>query len=454
MSFFRHIPAICRLGIPIVIGQVAIILVSFADNIMVSRHNIDELAAASFVNNFLNLAIIFGIGFSCGLTPLIAESNAKNKGKDSVAWLSNSLFANACIGGIISLIFLILQFFLSSFNVSDELLPIVLPYYRLQILSFFIAMLFNGFKQFYEGMGNTSLPMYITIVGNLLNIFLNYILIYGRWGFPEYGLYGAGVATLISRIFMLLFSYFFMRIHPRWTSVGKSLHRVRIGKKRLARLAQIGGPVAVQMGLEAGSFSIAVVFVARLGTQALAAHQIISVLTTLGFLIYYGFGSATSILVSSFQAKGKMGELRKIASSAYGLCVLIATGMILFLLNYSSLITSLFGTNETIDQYVSWALIPVFLYQFGDALQIIYANALRGIAFVKRLVPFAFLAHIIVAPLLCYIFGFIIAQSRGTGIQLSAIWMAFPFSLTLLGLLLFSDFSKATQYLQTKDSQV
>ena len=440
-----HYGPLLRLGLPVIIGQVGLILVGFADNVMVSHHSLEELAAASFVNNFLNLVIIFGMGFSYGLTPLVATNKEWGRSDQVAHFLGHSFILNLLIALVIGGGLLLLEGFLGAFNLSEELRPLALPYYRIQIAGFMVVMLFNTFKQYTEGMGDTQIPMYITLAGNLINIGLNYLLIYGKGGFPEWGLYGAGIATLVSRVVMLVAIVTATALLPRYRDILERLRSLRLSwREGMAPLLRLGTPVALQMGMEAASFSVAVILVARISTSALAAHQIIATISTLGFMVYYGIGAATAIRSSTLLAQGARHETRHVASAGVYLCLFVAAVMMPLLVLCREPIVRLFNADLSVAQATYLALIPLCLYQIGDALQIIYANALRGISHVAVLAPAAALCHLIVAPTMAWLFGFGIGL-EGNGPQLMGIWFAFPVSLTLLGLILRYSFRRATR---------
>ena len=441
----EHFRPLLRLGLPVIIGQVGLILVGFADNVMVSHHSLSELAAASFVNNFLNLVIIFGMGFSYGLTPLVATNKEWGRSDQVSHYLGHSFLLNLLISLLIGGGLFLLEGSLGAFNLSEELRPIALPYYRIQILGFMVVMLFNTFKQYTEGMGDTQIPMYITLAGNVLNIGLNYLLIYGKGGFPEWGLYGAGISTLVSRVVMLIAIVAVTALLPRYRKI---LERVKglhwSWREGLVPLLRLGTPVALQMGMEAASFSVAVILVARISTSALAAHQIIATISTLGFMVYYGIGAATAIRSSTLLAQGERRETRYVASAGVYLCLFVAAVMMPLLVLCREPVVRLFNADLSVAEATYLALIPLCLYQIGDALQIVYANALRGISRVAMLAPAAALCHLIVAPTMAWLFGFGIGL-EGNGPQLMGVWFAFPVSLTLLGLILRYSFRRATK---------
>ena len=360
-------------------------------------------------------------------------------------YLGHSFLLNLLIALLIGGGLFLLEGSLGAFNLSEELRPIALPYYRIQILGFMVVMLFNTFKQYTEGMGDTQIPMYITLAGNVLNIGLNYLLIYGKGGFPEWGLYGAGLSTLVSRVVMLIAIVAVTALLPRYRKIldrVKSLHWS--WREGLVPLLRLGTPVALQMGMEAASFSVAVILVARISTAALAAHQIIATISTLGFMVYYGIGAATAIRSSTLLAQGERRETRYVASAGVYLCLFVAAVMMPLLVLCREPVVRLFNADLSVAEATYLALIPLCLYQIGDALQIVYANALRGISRVAMLAPAAALCHLIVAPTMAWLFGFGIGL-EGNGPQLMGVWFAFPVSLTLLGLILRYSFRRATR---------
>lgn len=432
-----------RLSLPIIFGQMSMILVVFADNMMVGHYGTAELAAASFVNNIFGIALIFGTGFAFGLTPMISGAYAIGNRRRAGSLVRQSLHVYTGVGVSVCTVMLLLYALLPYFELPEELLPLIRPYYILQTLSLFMAVLFGSFKQFFDGAGRPALGMWVMLASNLLNIVGNYLLIFGKFGCPEWGLFGAGVATLGARIFtvVLLWSVFMLSKQRREEQCG--FHDMADGGKYRRAIIRLGLPIAIQQGVEAGSFTIAVIFVGWLGSSALAAHQIVSVVTTLGFVIYYGFGSATTILISRFRAEGDMNAVRATVHSALKICGLFALAVVLIIFLSRHHIARLFTTDREVIAMTAITLLPVVLYQFGDVLQIIYANSLRGMEDVHYMARAAVLIHILLAPTLAYLMGFHLGLERVQW-QLAAVWSAFPISLTTLGLVLRHRFRKLT----------
>ena len=434
-----HIKETIRLGIPIMLGQLGIIVVGFADNIMVGHHSTQELAAASFVNNFFNLAFIFGMGFSYGLTPVIGNLFSQKEYGKIGAVLKNSLCINLIVGILLSFCMLILLLNLDMLNQPRELYPYIIPYYILQLFSVIFAMLFNSFKQFSDGTTDTLTPMWIMLSANILNICGNYILIYGNFGAPEMGLTGAGISTLCSRIFtFLIFCWLFLRSkHYRFYVTG--FQNAKINRRSINQLVHLGFPIGFQMGVESASFSLSVIMIGWLGSIELAAYQIASVITTLGFMMYYGIGAAVTIRVSTYKGQGNYREIRKAALAGLRIVAACMIGYIAFLLLFRSRIGYLFTSEEDVVNLVAIFCWFVMLYQCGDGLQIVFANALRGITDVKYMARAAFFCHICMALPIGYFRGFVLDWGA------AGVWCGFPISLTTLGLLLCHRFFRLTK---------
>ncbi len=437
-AYKRHYKETMRLGIPIMLGQLGIIIVGFADNIMVGHHSTDELAAASFVNNFFNLVFIAGMGFSYGLTPIIGNHYAREEYAEAGQMLRNSLFINFIVGILLSLFMLVLLLNIHILKQPEELMPYIIPYYILQLFSVIFTMLFNAFKQFSDGTTDTLTPMFIMLGANVLNIFGNYLLIYGNWGCPELGLTGAGISTLASRIltfgvFCLLFAFC-----PRYKVYREGFSRGTINRQGQMKLLKLGVPVGFQMGVETGSFSLSVIMMGWLGSIALAAHQVVGVITTLGFMVYYGIAAAVAIRVSAYKGRGEQKEIRYASFAGLHLIAITAAAVMALIIIFRDEMGYLITPEKEVVQLVALLAWPVVLYQIGDGLQILFANALRGIADVRYMAYAAFCCHFLLALPIGYVCGFLLDWGA------IGVWCGFPISLTTLGILLWRRFNRLT----------
>ena len=184
-----HYKALVHLGLPLVVGQIGMIIQGFADTLMIGHHSTAELSAAGFVNNIFILAIVFCTGFSYGLTPIISNLyGAGNQQSKIGGMLRHSFYANMVVGVLILSLLCILYGFIDKLGQPEELLPLMRPYYLSLLFSIPVVLIFYSFKQFVDGITDTRISMWIIILGNVLNIVGNFILIYGLLGVPEFGL--------------------------------------------------------------------------------------------------------------------------------------------------------------------------------------------------------------------------------------------------------------------------
>ncbi len=433
-SFTAHYKDLARLGLPIVIGQLGIIFVSFVDTFMVSRHGTNDLAAASFVNNMFNLAIIFATGFSYGLTPIVGKLFGKGKKDEAGGMFKNALLANGTIAALLVLAMWVLYLNIANLGQPVELLGLMRPYYITLLMSIPFILLFNAFKQFADGITDTRTSMWILLTGNVLNIAGNYMLIFGKCGLPELGLLGAGIATLLSRMAMLAISLVIFFKGKRFGAYAAGFRNIGITRVRQKELFFLGLPIAAQMGMETASFSLTTIMVGWIGTTALAAHQIMCTVGQLGFMMYYGMAAAVAVKVSNYSGAGDTGNIRRVASSGFHFITLMAVITSVAMFTLRNHIGGVFTDDTAVTMLVAQLIIPFVLYQIGDGLQCNYANALRGITDVKPMMLFAFVAYFVISLPAGYIFGFVL------DFGLPGVWMSFPFGLTSAGVMFYLRF--------------
>ena len=427
----QHYRTLLSIGIPIMIGQMGMIVLSFADTMMVGHHSTTELGAASFVNNIINLAIITGTGFSYGLTPVVGALFGRGEQAEAGQALRCSLLTNTLAAVAMMTVLLVLYFNLGNIGQPVELLGYMRPYYMVLFASLPFVMLFNAFKQFTDSITLTRTSMWILLSGNLLNILGNYIFIYGKMGAPEMGVVGAGVSTLLSRIIMVvIFIVVFM--HSR----REGFFKLGWSRPLLRRLNSLGTPIALEMGMETASFSLSIIMVGWLGTIALASHQVMTTISQFTFMVYYGLGAAVAVRTSYFHGQRDVQNVRHTVTAGLHLMMMLEVvlgGTIFLLRNH---IGAWFTDSTEVSSTVLTLLLPFFIYQFGDGMQINYANALRGIADVKPLMLIAFVAFFVISLPVGYLCGFVL------GYGLMGVWMAFPFGLTSAGVMMWWRFRR------------
>ncbi len=438
-----HIRPLIALGIPIVIGQLGTIAQAFADTIMVGQFGTPELSASGFVNNVFNLIVFFLLGFSYSTTPIVGAFFGRKQKDDCSRTLKESLLANLLLCAAVMLFMLLLFFNLRILNQPEELMPLIRPYYIIILLSLPFLSAFNSIKQFCDGVGDTKSPMYIMLVGNVANIIGNYLLIYGfslpfsSFAVQPMGLNGAGIATLLSRVLMVVLIWIVVRKNRHYAEFRDGF-RKKITKRGFWHLTKVGMPIGLQLALEAASFNITAIMMGWLGATALAAHQVMCTIGTLCFMFYYGVGAAAAIRISHFKGRGENGEVRRIAFTAYAMNLVAAVVLTAAIVIGFRPLCFCFTTSADVVAMTATLLLPFIIYQLGDSTQILFSNALRAIQDVKPLMIYAAIAYLLVSIPASYCFAFTL------GLGPKGIWFGFPFGLTTAGVLFLQRFCRKT----------
>lgn len=434
----QKIREILKIGIPIMLGQACVIILSFADNIMIGWYGVDDLAASSFVNGIINLFIFTELGFACGLTPVVGSLFGKNDSRGIGAAVKNGLAVNGAVGITGLVILAIIYAFLDRFGQEPELLPIIRPYFIVVGISTIFALGFNTLKQFSDGICRPVVAMCLLMGGNLLNIFGNWVLIYGKLGFPELGLLGAGLSTLFSRIAMLV-------VFAAWLMNSKSLkeyyqafRQSKVSRKGIRRLFSLGYPLALQTGMETSTFTMSAVMAGWLGATTLAAHQVTLTISQICFMLMTGLATAVSVLVSNAYGQNDMKSVRGYASKGYFMILAVSVFFCTAIWLFRFPIVGMFTDSEEVTAIALSLLIVLFTYQFGDGLQLCFCNALRGIQDVKPIMLMAFVSYYLIAIPSAYLLGF------KAGLGITGIWMGFPIGLTVAGIFYYIRFRRRT----------
>lgn len=418
-----------QLGFPIIIGQIGVIVLNFADTLMIGHHTTDELAAAAFVSNIFMLGLLIAMGFAYGLTPVIGSLFGKGERDKIGETLRNGLAVNTVVAFVLMAVYTVLYFFLDRLGQPAQLIPIMRPYYIVNLISVPFVCWLNAIKQFFDATTNTRTPMWVLLGGNLLNILGNWLLIYGVGPFPELGLLGAGLSTLISRIVMFVALTVIALTSSQYAEERRGFHTSRITKQGFCHLWSMGLPLGMQMGMESGAWSLCSVIVGWIGTDALAGHQIMLTISQLFFQVYYGLAAAVSIRTSLFCGQKDYGRIVPTAWAGFHLCMVVAAVITIPVVLFRDSIGYLFTDSPSVAAVVASTIAPLIVYQIGDGLQCTFGNALRGLSDVKPMMLVAFISFFVVSLPLSYTLGIVL------GGGLVGVWWAFPFGLTLAGFL-------------------
>ena len=446
-----------RVAMPVMFTQLGAALVGLFDSIMVGHYGTTDLAAVSFSNAIFFTVMVFSMGAVMGVTPLVGHVHGRlqkmlaedatdeqinHKHEQITSYFINGLCFVLLLAAISLLILGPCIPFLDRFGQEEEVAACARSYYILIVLSIVPFLLFCFFKQFLEGLGNTFVAMLITVGCNLLNIFLNWIFIFGHWGFPAMGAKGAGIATLIARLLMPICFAVVMLARIDWRRYITTIRTKLITQREVEHLISIGTPIGLQSFAEAFLFTASFIIIGWISKEALAAHHIANQMADLTFMLATGIGAATTIRVSHQLGKGDLHAVKMASRASIHLCLLMNTigaGIMIF---FRHQIPYIFTNDEKVVPIASTLLLIAGLFQYADGLQCIGAAMLRGIQDVKVPMRIALISYIGIAlPL-----GLALTFPLGLGAK--GMWLAFIVALAISATLFLIRFKRQLNHLE------
>lgn len=397
-----------KLAYPVMLSQLGHISVSVADSVMVGQIGALPLAAASLGNSIFAVIMLFGIGVSYGITPLVASAYGENNAPKLLNLLRHGVVSNLLMGVLLFGVIVALTPILFHLDQEPDVVAKAIPYLGIVGFSIVPLMVFQAFRQFTEGLHLTRQAMAISILGNLLNIFLNYLLIYGKWGFPELGLNGAAVATLIDRVLMATaMGYFVFRYHKlKPYTVG--FHFKKLSFSIFKKLLKIGIPSGMQFIFEVGAFAAAAIMIGWLGANALAAHQIALNLAGVSYMAATGIAAAATIRVGFYLGQNDYVNMRMagMASFILAMIFMLACG-VTFILGRNFL-PSLYIDDLEVISLASGMLVVAAFFQISDGVQVVGLGVLRGLSDVKVPTVVTLVAYWVIGLPVGYLLGFVL----------------------------------------------
>ncbi len=430
-----------ELAIPVMIGHLGHVLVGLADNIMVGRLGAAPLAAVSLGNSFIFIAFSVGIGFSFAITPLIAETDGE-KNIDNGRRIFQHGFILCTILGISMFLMLLLATPLMKYmNQPPEVVELAIPYLEIVAFSMIPLMIFQSFKQFTDGLSKTKYGMHATLIANVVNVVLNFVLIYGIWIFPRMELVGAAYGTLFSRFAMLIFIILILNSKEKFKPYFIKLKWNEIKKSILVKIINLGFPTALQMFFEVGVFIAAVWLAGTMGTIDQAANQIALNLSSMTFMIAVGLGVAATIRVGNQKGLKNYRDLRRISFSIFLQVFIIEFFFAIAFILLKDVLPLAYIDNTAVVETAASLLLIAGLFQLSDGFQVTVLGALRGLQDVKIPAYLTFIAYWIVGFPISYILGKVLNfGSQG-------LWIGLLAGLTTSALLLYLRFKYLIQKL-------
>lgn len=430
-----------RLATPVIMGSLGHILVGLADDMMVGVLGPIELAATSLGNSLVFIAISIGIGFSFALTPLISEADGENDSQKGRMIFQHGMLLNGSLGVVMFVFLLFAKPVLYHLNQPPEVVALAIPYFKIVALSMIPMMLFQGLKQFADGMSQTKYAMRATIIANIINVFINFLFIYGIWIFPRLELVGAATGTFISRIAMLIILYYMLKKQKIFIPFFERIKQTEIKWTYFLKIINLGFPTALQILFEVAAFVGAVLLSGVLGAFPQAANQIAMKLASTTFMVAIGLGVAATVRIGNQKGKGDFINLRRIALSNQLLIALVMLGFSVVFLLLREYLPHAFTQNQEVIDIASNLLIIAAIFQLSDGLQAVILASLRGIQDVWMPSLITFIAY--------WIIGFPVSYYLGlhTEYKTIGIWIGLSLGLTTSAFLLFLRFNHKTKKL-------
>jgi MATE family multidrug resistance protein len=421
MTIKQHFVKNISLAYPVMIGQLGHIMVSVADSVMVGRVGVVPLAAATFASTIFTVLMLFGIGVSYAITPLVASTNKEDKPR-ILQFLQDGFLLCTLLGLALALAGFISSYFLEYFGQDPAVAAEAKSYVQIMSASIFPLMIYQAYRQYAEGLSDTMSPMVVSVVSNLANVGMNYIFIFGHFGIEPMGLFGAGLSTLISRCMMPVIILYLIRK----STFGFQWHFEWAGIKRMLK---IGVPSGMQYVFEVGAFAAAGIMIGWLGPVPQAAHNIALNLSAITYMAATGIAAAGTIRVSNKMMEKDRGNLRLAGFTAFWLGAiwmsLAATTFILL----RHVLPALYVPDLDVQHIAAGLLIVGAAFQISDGLQAVGLGVLRGLKDVRVPTMVTFIAYWILAIPLAYIMGFVFEMG------VMGVWYALSIGLTVAAVL-------------------
>jgi MATE family multidrug resistance protein len=433
-----------KLAYPVMIGMLGHTFVQFIDNVMVGQLGTAELAAISLGNSFVFIAMSIGIGFSQAITPLIAEADGAKKDNDISTIFEHSFLICVILGLLLFLIVFFNRGLLYYMNQPMEVVELASPYLFWVSFSLISIVTFQSFRQFADGLSFTKAAMYSTLIGNLINVVLNFILIFGFWIFPKLGVEGAAIGTLISRLCMLLFIVFYLKMHKRMSKYISKFLPSKLQINRVKKILYLGFPSALHSFFEVAFFISAVWMSGLIGKNSQAANQIALNVSSMTYMVALGVGVAAMIRVGNQRGMMNFKKLRQVALSTLFLIIIIDTIFCAIFLIFNDSIPLLYldpnnpinsaDVNEVLN-IASRLLIIAGVFQLFDGIQAVVLGALRGMQDVNKPALIIFLSYGVIGFPISFYLGFY------SSFEMVGIWIGLLLGLFSSSLFLFLRFN-------------
>lgn len=440
---------------PVILGMVGHTLIGIVDNIMVGKIGSTELAAVSLGNSMIFIAMSLGIGFSTAITPIVAEGDAEKNDTKIRSAFHHGLFLCTILGLVLFSVIMCAKPIMELLKQPEDVIVLAKPYLGWVAFSLIPLVMYQGYKQFADGMSLTKYSMYAMVMANVLHVGINYVLIYGIWIFPKMGIIGAALGTVISRIFLVMFMHIMLSRRDDLKRFFKGFSFNEIKKATIKKIISIGFPSAMQMLFEVVLFTASIWLCGNIGKTSQAANQIALSLASLTFMFAMGLSVTSMIRVSNQRGLTDYKKLLVVARSIFLLAIILEVFFALIFIAFHTVLPHIFLNMENTIQLTdnteviaiaSKLLLIAAVFQISDGIQVVVLGALRGLQDVKIPMYITFVAY--------WVIGFPISYYLGEHTELKAqgVWIGLLAGLTAAAVMLYLRFNYLTKKLITNNS--
>lgn len=428
---------------PVILGMVGHTLVAVVDNIFVGKLGTTELAAVSLGNSFVFIGMSIGIGFSTAITPIIAEFDSQNDKEGGRTAFQNGLILCTILGFALFFMLLLGKPLLGFMKQDDNVVALAKPFLDIVGFSLVPLVIFQAYKQFADGLSETKYSMYATIVGNIINVVINLVLVFGFWIFPKLGIVGSAIGTLIARIFMVIYMHYILSKNDKFKPFFVNFGWKSFQKSVSDRIIKIGIPSSMQMFFEVALFTGAIWLCGSIDKISQAANQIALSLASLTFMFAMGLSVTAMIRVANHKGLDEYKKLNTVAHSIFLMAIIVEIVFAFIFMICNEFLPKFFVNNEMplnareiieVLSISSKLLIVAAFFQISDGIQVVVLGALRGLQDVKVPMYLTFVAYWLVGfPISIYL-------GKYTSLKAEGVWIGLLAGLTAAAILLYFRF--------------
>ena len=439
-----------ELAYPVMLGMLGHTLIGIVDNIMVGKLGTSQLAAVSLGNSMIFVAMSLGIGFSTAITPIVAEAQGEKDEAKIKSAFQHGLLLCTILGLFLFLLIVVAKPVMELLHQPKQVIDLAKPYLDWVAFSLVPLIIYQGYKQFADGLSLTKYSLYAIVMANVVHVFFNYVLIYGVWIFPKLGIVGAAIGTVISRILMVVFMHYLLRSKTSLRPYFKGFSWNSIQRKMVVQLVRLGFPSAMQMLFEVVLFTAGIWLCGMLGKTSQAANQIALSMASMTFMFAMGLSVVSMIRVSNYKGMHDYKGLIVVARSIFLLAIALEIIFALFFIVLHNQLPYLFLDMGHSDQFfdnlevitiASKLLLVAALFQIADGIQVVVLGALRGLQDVKVPMYLTFVAYWLIGFPTSYFLGFY------TSLKAVGVWIGLCAGLTAAALFLYLRFVVVTKKL-------